>query len=153
MGNLYPGEDPPAPASTQDGARIVGNTAAADSPGPFVMSCATLTGDAVVNRANEDLGKLDHIMIDVPSGRIAYAVLECGGVFGIGARLFAVPWGAMTLDADRHCFVLDIDKRRLESAPGFDRDHWPAMADAGWASRIHDYYGIPPYWRDEHRLQ
>ena len=85
MGTLYPGNNPPAPSLTaDDGARIVGNTGAADSPGPFVMSCETLSGDSVVNRADEDLGKIEHIMIDVPSGRIAYAVLACGGVFGIG---------------------------------------------------------------------
>ena len=53
-----------------------------------LVSCASVAGDAVVNRANEDLGKLEHVMIDVPTGRIAYAVLSCGGVFGIGAKLF-----------------------------------------------------------------
>jgi len=124
-----------------------------DSPGPFVMSCDTLAGDAVVNRAGEDLGHIEHIMIDVPSGRIAYAVLACGGVFGIGEKLFAVPWAALTLDADRQCFVMSIERSRLENAPGFDKDHWPAMADAQWASTVHDYFGVRPYWTGGSRLQ
>jgi hypothetical protein len=154
MGTLYPGDDPPAPASThENSARIVGDTTAPDSPGPFVMSCATLEGDTVVNGANEDLGQIEHIMVDVPSGRIAYAVLACGGVFGIGQKLFAIPWAALTLDAERRCFILDIEKSRLENAPGFDKDHWPAMADAEWAARIHDYYGVRPYWTDHSHLQ
>jgi len=146
MGSLYPGDDPPAPASTEAGARITGDTEAPASPGPFVMAAATLEGDTVVNRGNEDLGQIQHIMIDVPTGRIAYAVLACGGVFGIGEKLFAVPWGALTLDADRRCFVMDIDKSRLERAPGFDKDHWPSMADPEWASAVHDYFKIRPYW-------
>lgn len=153
MGTLYPGNNPPPSASTEGGARIIGDTTAPDSPGPFVMSCDTFAGDGVVNRANEDLGKIAHIMIDVPSGRIAYAVLACGGVFGIGEKLFAIPWGALTLDADRQCFVMDIDKERLDKAPGFDKDHWPAMADRAWAASIHDYYGVRPYWTDRSRLQ
>jgi hypothetical protein len=154
MGTLYPGNNPPAPASTSEGgASIVGDTRAPDSPGPFVMSAETLEGDAVVNRANEDLGNVEHIMIDVPSGRIAYAVLACGGVFGIGEKLFAVPWSALTLDADRRCFILDIDKSRLEQAPGFDKDHWPSMADPAWAASIHDYYGVRPYWAERARMQ
>ena len=124
-----------------------------DSPGPFVMSCDTLVGDGVVNRADEDLGSIEHVMIDVPSGRIAYAVLAYGGVFGIGEKLFAVPWGALTLDADRRCFILDIDRKRLENAVAFDKDHWPSMADATWATQIHDYYGIRPYWSNRSRLQ
>ena len=101
-------------------------------PGPFVLPSEAIAGDAVVNRDDEDLGHLEHVMIDVPSGRIAYAVLACGGVFGIGARLFAVPWSALSLDADRQCFVLDIDKQRLDDAPGFDQDHWPSRADPAW---------------------
>src|SRR5258706_673741 len=154
MGTVYPGMDPRAPSSTADGgARIVGDTTAPDSPGPYVMSCGTLTGDAVTNRAGEDLGEIAHVMIDVPSGRIAYAVVACGGVFGIGAKLFAVPWGAFTLDADRQCLVMNVDKSRLENAPGFDKDHWPAMADPRWASEVHDYYGIRPYWAERGPLQ
>ena len=146
MGNAYS-------SAGEGGARIVGNTDAPDSPGPFVMSCDTLGGDTVVNRSGEELGHIEHIMIDVPSGRIAYAVLACGGVFGIGERLFAVPWAALTLDADRKCFVMNIERSRLESAPGFDKDHWPAMADVQWASTVHDYFGVRPYWTDASRLQ
>jgi hypothetical protein len=42
--------------------------------------------------------------------------------------------------------VLDIDKERLENAPGFDKDHWPSMADIAWGTEIHDYYGQRNYW-------
>jgi uncharacterized protein YrrD len=43
-----------------------------------VLAASTLAGDSVKNSAGEDLGKLDEIMIDIPSGRIAYAVLSFG---------------------------------------------------------------------------
>ena len=143
MDTSYLGKDPPAPSSiTPDGARIVTGGAQPAGPGPYVMSCGTLVGDTVVNRKDEDLGTLEHILIEVASGRIAYAVLACGGVFGLGEKLFAIPWGAFTLDADRNCFVLNIDKEKLEAAPGFDPDHWPSTADNAWVARIHDYYGV-----------
>jgi hypothetical protein len=86
-------------------------------------------------------------MLDVPSGRIAYAVLSFGGVIGFGDKLFAIPWSALTLDADRKCFILDIDKERLKNAPGFDKNHWPAMADATWARQVHSFYNRAPYWQ------
>jgi len=35
---------------------------------------------------------------------------------------------------------------RLKEAPGFDKDHWPSMADERWATSIHDYYHVTPYW-------
>jgi len=149
MGTLFPGQDLPAPGSNDAGARIRGSVDGSPGPGGYVMSCATLAGDAVIDARGEDLGKLDHVMLDVPSGRIAYGVLARGGVFGIGERLFAIPWNALTLDTERKCFVLDVDRDRLERAPGFDRDHWPAMADAQWAERVHRHYGVRPYWWQE----
>ena len=58
-------------------------------PGPGVMDAATLTGDSVVNATGEHLGKIRAIMLDVPSGRVAYAVLSFGGFLGAGNKLFA----------------------------------------------------------------
>jgi uncharacterized protein YrrD len=110
------------------------------------MAADTLDGDSVVNAQGEDLGKIEDIMLDVERGRIAYAVLSYGGFLGMGDKLFAVPWSALTLDADRHCFVLNVDKQKLENAPGFDKDHWPTMADPTWAGELHTYYGSRPYW-------
>jgi sporulation protein YlmC with PRC-barrel domain len=115
-----------------------------------VLSASTLAGDDVRNSAGEDLGKVDEIMIDIPTGRIAYAVLSFGGFLGMGNKLFAVPWNALRVDEDEHCFILDVDKRTIEAAPGFDKDNWPDMADATWGSEIFRYYNTTPYWEDEY---
>ena len=118
-----------------------------DGPGPEIMAASTLDGDTVVNPAGEDLGKIKEIMIDVPRGRVAYAVLSSGGFLGIGDKLFAIPWSALTLDTDRECFILDITAERLEAAPGFDQNNWPRMADESWAAEVHNYYGQRKYWQ------
>jgi len=113
------------------------------------MDADTLIGDNVVNASGEDLGEIKAIMLDVESGRVAYAVLSFGGFLGMGNKLFAIPWSALTLDADEKRFVLDVAKDRLDNAPGFDKDHWPAMADASWARQLHEYYDVRPYWDDD----
>lgn len=136
-------------SGNRSGARIVGISAQDRldaGPGPRIMAASTLEGDEVVNSAGEKLGTIDEIMIDVSAGRIAYAVLSTGGVLGIGDRLFAIPWNALTLDVDRECFILDMDKERLQEAPGFDKDRWPSMADSSWAQSVYSYYGTQPYW-------
>src|SRR5512144_1443094 len=136
--------------STAGGATIVGKgSSTADGPGPEVMDAATLIGDSVVNDAGEDLGKIEAIMLDVTTGKIAYAVLSFGGFLGMGDKLFAIPWSALTLDAEQKCFVLNVAKERLENAPGFDKDHWPSMADPTWATDVHTYYNARPYWDDD----
>lgn len=114
------------------------------------LSASTMIGDDVVNAAGENLGDIEEIMIDVHSGRVAYAVLSFGGFLGLGDKYFAVPWDALQLDADSHAFILDVNRETLEDAPGFDKDHWPQTEDGDdtWLVEVYDYYGYEPYWRE-----
>jgi sporulation protein YlmC with PRC-barrel domain len=115
-------------------------------PGPEVMAAATLDGDKVITSDGEHVGKISDIMLDVRSGRVAYAVLSEGGFLGMGTTLHAIPWSALTLDTDEKCFRVDITAQQLKDDPGFDKDHWPSMADATWGAQLHAYYGRSPYW-------
>lgn len=112
-----------------------------------VLSTSSLSGDSVVNRPGEDLGKIEDIMLDTGSGRVAYAVLSFGGFLGMGDKLFAIPWEALELDTVNKRFILDTSKDRLENAPGFDKDNWPNMADRTWGDKIHKHYATKPYWQ------
>ena len=114
-------------------------------PGPRLMGADTLIGDDVYNHKDEDLGDIKEIMLDVNSGRIAYAVLSFGGFLGIADKLFAVPWSALKLDTANKRFLLNVEKKSLESAPGFDKDDWPDMADPTWQNTINSYYGTKSY--------
>ena len=115
-------------------------------PGPRLMGARTLTGEEVRNDKDEKLGEIKEIMLDVPTGRVAYAVMSVGGLFGLGDKLFAIPWSAFELDTEDKCFRVDADKELFKNAPGFDKDAWPTMADETWARSIHVYYGAIPYW-------
>ena len=111
-----------------------------------VLAASTIKGDDVVNHQNQDLGSIEDLMIDLERGRIAYAVLSFGGFLGMGDKLFAIPWEAMTVDQDNKRLVLNIDKELLKKAPGFDKNNWPDMADPAWGAELHSYYGYRPYW-------
>jgi len=115
---------------------------------PKVLSASTISSDRVKNAAGDDLGKIEDVMIDVDSGRIAYAVLSFGGFMKVGNKLFAVPWQALRLDAVNKQFILNVDKSVLEKAPGFDKDNWPDMADPTFGNNIYQHYGYKPYWED-----
>lgn len=136
---------PPA----DQGAGIVG-IGVGDGPGTDVMAAATLDGNKVVTIDGEHVGKISDIMLDVRTGRIAYAVLSEGGFLGVGTTLHAIPWGALTLNVDEKIFLVELMAEQIKTAPGFDRDHWPAMADPLWASSVHDYYHRKPYWTSTH---
>lgn len=107
-----------------------------------ILSSSTLIGEPVCNRAGEDLGKIEDIMLNVDDSKVRYAVLSFGGFLGMGDKLFAVPMDAMQLDERNERFVLDVPKEKLENAPGFDKDHWPNMADPTFCNQVNSFYGI-----------
>lgn len=109
-------------------------------PLSLLLSASTLNGNDVYNNREENLGSIKEIMLDAHNGTVCYAVLSSGGFLGIGDKLFAIPWQALRLDTDNKRFLLDVDAERLKNAPGFDKDHWPDMADSTWAQSIHSYY-------------
>jgi sporulation protein YlmC with PRC-barrel domain len=111
-----------------------------------VLGASTLKGDKVINLQGENLGDIQEIMIDLERGRVAYAVLSFGGFLGLGDKLFAIPWEALTIDMAEKRFVLNVDKELLKRAPGFDKDRWPDMTDPAWGAELYTYYGYKPYW-------
>jgi sporulation protein YlmC with PRC-barrel domain len=115
---------------------------------PRVLSATTLEGDKVTNPEGENLGEIKELMIDLDSGRVAYAVLSFGGFLGVGDKYFAVPWEALRLHTDEHKFYLDVPKERLKNAPGFDKNNWPESADRSFLSEVYKYYGYKPYWEE-----
>ncbi|MEW5745805.1 MAG: PRC-barrel domain-containing protein [Nitrospirota bacterium] len=114
----------------------------------YLIRGTKLIGKEVENRAGEDLGDIEDIVIDLSQGRIAYAVLSFGGFLGAGDRFFAIPPEALEWSADDDRLILDVDKRSLERAPGFDKDNGPDMADRAWGSSIYRFYGRSPYWEE-----
>src|SRR5277367_246840 len=83
-------------------------------PGPALMGADTLIGNDVYNTADESLGSIKELMIEMSTGKISYAVLSYGGFLGMGDRLFAVPWQALTLDTQQKRFTLNVSKEQLK---------------------------------------
>lgn len=106
------------------------------------LSANTLCHNDVYNHKEQKLGKLHDLMISLPSGTLSFAIMSNGGFWGIGEKLLAVPWQALTLDRNLKRFVLPLSLERLERAPSFEAGDWPDMNDELWATEIHSYYGI-----------
>jgi sporulation protein YlmC with PRC-barrel domain len=102
--------------------------------------------DNVVNPQGENLGEIKDFMIDTENGRVVYAVLSFGGLWGIGDKLFALPMDALTVDTNNERFVTDIREDQLDDAPGFDKDNWPHTIDRDFVTRVYTHYGYEPYY-------
>jgi hypothetical protein len=114
----------------------------------IVPAKKTVIGSKVINGQNEELGKIEDLVLDAGSGRVAYAVLSFGGFLGMGDKNFAIPWDAFRFNISDRQAVLNVDKTLLESAPGFSKDSWPNMADVTWGNQIFRHYGYKPYWEE-----
>jgi sporulation protein YlmC with PRC-barrel domain len=110
-----------------------------------VLSASTLAGDKVTNDKGEDLGKVEELMIDCDSGRVAYAVLSFGSGFMRSGKLFAIPFASLAVDPQGKQLVLNVTREMLETAEGFDKDNWPDMADPAFLNRVYTHYGIKPW--------
>lgn len=130
---------------SSEGAAIIGS-GVGEGPGPEVMAASSLDGTKAYSSDGEHVGKISEIMLDVPHGRIAYAVLTTGGFLGMGDTLHAIPWSALVMDTDEKCFRIAVTADRIKAAPGFNKDSWPSMADPQWGRSLHEYYGRDPYW-------
>lgn len=111
-----------------------------------ILSSSTMSGTDVKSPTGETLGDIEDLMIDLTTGRVAYAVVSFGGLLGIGNKLFAVPLQALKQDAADKSFTLDTNKDALDNAHGFDKDHWPDFADRNWQTAVHKHYNSTPYW-------
>ena len=110
---------------------------------PRALSATTLTGTSVKNLQNEDIGKIQDLMIDLSSGQVLYAVLSFGGIMGIGDDYFAIPIESLQFtDDDNKVIKLDISKEKLKDAPGFDKNNWPRHTQENeFVNSIYTYYG------------
>ncbi|MBU6432468.1 MAG: PRC-barrel domain-containing protein [Nitrospirae bacterium] len=89
----------------------------------------------------KSLGSIRDLVIDPAEGDIEYAVLDFGGFAGIGDKYFAVPWDALQLDQSKKKLVLDVSKKDLKQAPGFDKKNWPNLSEQRVI--IYEFYGVP----------
>ncbi|APX90407.1 photosystem reaction center subunit H [Brevirhabdus pacifica] len=108
-----------------------------------LVSTSNVNGTRVFSRTGEELGHIDHLMIDKKSGKVAYAVMHFGGFLGMGEEAHPVPWNKLNYDTQRDGFVTDITREQIEGAPRRP-DDW--QRDRRWEEQTFTHWGVPPYW-------
>jgi sporulation protein YlmC with PRC-barrel domain len=103
------------------------------------LTASSLEGDKVVNPAEEHMGEIKDIMLDLETGTIDYYIIEFGGFLGLGVKYFAIPFRLLKLDPANKRFIFNQSREIIEKAPGFDMDHWPD-------TNLH-FDEVHTYWR------
>ncbi len=111
-----------------------------------ISRASKIIGTNVKDAKGDKLGDIKDLVLNPESGQMAYAVVSFGGVFGVGNKLFAVPWKALHWTRAKEYYTLDLDKATLKKAPGFDKKHWPDSADKWEQQRegLDQFYQVNP---------
>jgi sporulation protein YlmC with PRC-barrel domain len=112
---------------------------------PFCHKATDVIGSDVRSPKNENLGKVEELVLDPASGTIEYAVISFGGFLGMGDKFFAVPFSLLKApevpEGGKHAhFTFEVDKAKLEKAPGFEKSNWPDVSTTAWADEIDKFY-------------
>lgn len=116
------------------------NTIAHDETDRLIAS-NKVEGTAVYNRNGDKLGSIDCFMVGKRNGRVEYAVMAFGGLFGMGERYYPLPWDVLTYDTDQGGYVVSLNKDKLENAPSYERGSEPNY-DRDYGQRVYGYYGV-----------
>jgi sporulation protein YlmC with PRC-barrel domain len=111
-----------------------------------VQKASKLMGTSVKNLQDEKLGKVENILVDLPSGRVVAVIVSSGGFLGMGDELSAVPPTALRFNTDRDTLQLDASKEMLSNAPHFKANQWPDFGQPSYAGGVYRAYKVEPYF-------
>jgi hypothetical protein len=103
-------------------------------------------GTTVYDPKANNIGYIKRLMIEKVSGRVAYAVLYFGGMFGTGDEEYAMPWNKLHYDPGLGGYRTDVTEAQLRGAPNFSRDRNYDWSDRNRERELHDYWKSPYYW-------
>lgn len=73
-----------------------------------------LIGMQVQNLQGQDLGSISNLVID-PNGQVSHVVLSRGGIAGVGAEKYAVPFDRVQLQKGQNVARIDVSQDQLSS--------------------------------------
>ncbi|MCC6948773.1 MAG: PRC-barrel domain-containing protein [Bradyrhizobiaceae bacterium] len=89
-----------------------------------------IEGTPVRGIDSRKIGFIKRLMIDKHTGRVRYAVMNCGGFLGIGGEYRAVPWDALQYDPVLSAYRLTLSEDELRAALASDTGE-----DFDWGER------------------
>ena len=111
-----------------------------------LIASGRVEGTAVYDAHGKRIGKVERLMIDKLTGRIAYAILSFGGFLGIGADQYPIPWSMLTYNEKPDGFQLDVTEEQLKNAPKIEQGESWEQANRDRNQDVYDYWEVRYYW-------
>ena len=92
------------------------------------------------------VGRIERLMLDKASGRVAYAVMSFGGFLGLGENYYTLPWAVLSFDPSLEAYVVAVTEEQLRNAPARSPEGGDPADEREWEEHVHRYYNAAPYW-------
>jgi sporulation protein YlmC with PRC-barrel domain len=111
-----------------------------------VQKSSKLMGMPVMNLQDKKVGRVENLLVDLPSGRIVAVIVSSGRFLGLDGELSAVPPTALRFTAHRDTLRLDVSKGMLSQTPHFKANQWPDFSQPSYDGVVYRAYHIEPYF-------
>jgi osmotically-inducible protein OsmY/sporulation protein YlmC with PRC-barrel domain len=113
---------------------IAGTRGNADS-----WRASQVIGLNVKNAADETIGEVEDLVLDMKGGEILAVVISSGGFLGFADTLSAVPVTALRYDGTAKAFKTKLTKEQLGQAPQFKTNAWPDYNEESYKDTLRSY--------------
>ncbi len=98
-------------------------------------------GRKVLDRAGEQVGTVDDLLVDDVEHKVRFLQVACGGILGLGEQKVMIPVDAIVRITDE-AVQIDQERERVAGAPHYD----PTITRDTYLEELYGYYGYGPYW-------
>ncbi|MCE4222901.1 PRC-barrel domain containing protein [Methylobacterium sp. C25] len=120
--------------------------ATGDRPPRTLIASDRVVGAEVRRPDGSKVGRIERLMLDKASGRVAYVVMSFGGFLGLGEDYYTLPWAVLTYDTSMDAYSVDITEEQLRNAPARSPEGGDPQDEREWEEHVHRYYNAAPYW-------
>jgi hypothetical protein len=103
-------------------------------------------GTPVYRSNGERVGKIERVMIDKLSGKVAFAVMSFGGFMGIGEDYYPLPWSLLTYNERLDGYEVNVSDQQLKGAPKYSKYESWDWSDRERDRKVFAYYDVTPFW-------
>ncbi|MFG0330851.1 MAG: PRC-barrel domain-containing protein [Phycisphaerales bacterium] len=95
----------------------------------------------VRNKADEEIGEVESLLINVRDGSAKYLIVSHGETLGVGGKLFAAPYRAATWSSSFKGFEVNLTPEQVKNLPEFDKDDWESIESKDWRDKAAEWFG------------
>jgi sporulation protein YlmC with PRC-barrel domain len=114
-----------------------------------VFRARDLLGMQIRDERDQTIGRIQDLIIDLPTGHVALAVVEPTRDLGIGNQVLVLPPAMLMTGQNDRTLLVRVDQEQLRRGPLLRRDEWQRQVNLNMTRDVYEYYGARPFWTEE----